>query len=132
MTFFVVSRLPDTQQRVGGFFLNLMPQMKALNVGYCSNHPSAVSLLTQHRYVCTSTTCSYIRQCFLTVHKGEEEGFCVTCTGKQLLEQLVLEKENGSGCIAEICLYFTVVAVTTDRKCILFRQLLFSFLVTSS
>ncbi|XP_056286700.1 rho guanine nucleotide exchange factor 7a isoform X1 [Pseudoliparis swirei] len=44
-------KLPDTQQRVGGFFLNLMPQMKALNVGYCSNHPSAVSLLTQHSEV---------------------------------------------------------------------------------
>ncbi|TNN42675.1 Rho guanine nucleotide exchange factor 7 [Liparis tanakae] len=45
------TKLPETQQRVGGFFLNLMPQMKALNVGYCSNHPSAVSLLTQHSEV---------------------------------------------------------------------------------
>uniref|UniRef100_A0A8C3AG12 Osteoclast-stimulating factor 1 n=1 Tax=Cyclopterus lumpus TaxID=8103 RepID=A0A8C3AG12_CYCLU len=45
------TKLPESQQRVGGFFLNLMPQMKALYVGYCSNHPSAVSLLTQHRYV---------------------------------------------------------------------------------
>uniref|UniRef100_A0A667ZEH0 Rho guanine nucleotide exchange factor (GEF) 7a n=1 Tax=Myripristis murdjan TaxID=586833 RepID=A0A667ZEH0_9TELE len=39
---------PNAQQRVGGFFLNLMPQMKALYVGYCSNHPSAVNVLTQH------------------------------------------------------------------------------------
>ncbi|KAG7255770.1 hypothetical protein CRUP_020844 [Coryphaenoides rupestris] len=42
------TKLPESQQRVGGFFLNLMAQMKALYVGYCSNHPSAVNLLTQH------------------------------------------------------------------------------------
>lgn len=66
---------------MGGFFLNLMPQMKALYVGYCSNHPSAVNLLTQHRYVYTSTTFSFILQCLhAVVHKEEEEGF----SGKQL------------------------------------------------
>ncbi|KAJ3592058.1 hypothetical protein NHX12_007188 [Muraenolepis orangiensis] len=37
------TKLPESQQRVGGFFLNLMPQMKALYLGYCSNHPSAVN-----------------------------------------------------------------------------------------
>uniref|UniRef100_A0A3B3WQ28 Rho guanine nucleotide exchange factor (GEF) 7a n=1 Tax=Poecilia mexicana TaxID=48701 RepID=A0A3B3WQ28_9TELE len=42
------TKLPESQQRVGSFFLNLMPQMKALYVGYCSNHPSAVNVLTQH------------------------------------------------------------------------------------
>uniref|UniRef100_A0A8C5FRK6 Rho guanine nucleotide exchange factor 7 n=1 Tax=Gadus morhua TaxID=8049 RepID=A0A8C5FRK6_GADMO len=42
------TKLPEHQQRVGGFFLNLMPQMKALYTGYCSNHPSAVNVLTQH------------------------------------------------------------------------------------
>ncbi|XP_027146538.1 rho guanine nucleotide exchange factor 7a isoform X4 [Larimichthys crocea] len=42
------TKLPENQQRVGGFFLNLMPQMKALYAGYCSNHPSAVNVLTQH------------------------------------------------------------------------------------
>ncbi|TKS66828.1 Rho guanine nucleotide exchange factor 7 [Collichthys lucidus] len=45
------TKLPENQQRVGGFFLNLMPQMKALYAGYCSNHPSAVNVLTQHGYV---------------------------------------------------------------------------------
>uniref|UniRef100_A0A8C5GGS0 Rho guanine nucleotide exchange factor (GEF) 7a n=1 Tax=Gouania willdenowi TaxID=441366 RepID=A0A8C5GGS0_GOUWI len=45
------TKLPETQQRVGGFFLNLMPQMKALYVGYCSNHPCAVNVLTQHSEV---------------------------------------------------------------------------------
>ncbi|KAG8000501.1 Rho guanine nucleotide exchange factor 7 [Nibea albiflora] len=44
----LVQSLPENQQRVGGFFLNLMPQMKALYAGYCSNHPSAVNVLTQH------------------------------------------------------------------------------------
>lgn len=43
-------RLPESQQRVGGFFLSLMPQMRALYNSYCSNHPSAVNVLTQHRY----------------------------------------------------------------------------------
>ncbi|XP_064862381.1 rho guanine nucleotide exchange factor 7-like [Oncorhynchus nerka] len=42
------TKLPESQQKVGCFFLNLMPQMKALYVGYCSNHPSAVNVLTQH------------------------------------------------------------------------------------
>uniref|UniRef100_A0A8C4HI67 Rho guanine nucleotide exchange factor 7 n=1 Tax=Dicentrarchus labrax TaxID=13489 RepID=A0A8C4HI67_DICLA len=42
------TKLPESSQRVGGFFLNLMPQMKALYAGYCSNHPSAVNVLTQH------------------------------------------------------------------------------------
>uniref|UniRef100_A0A8C8DVY9 Rho guanine nucleotide exchange factor (GEF) 7a n=1 Tax=Oryzias sinensis TaxID=183150 RepID=A0A8C8DVY9_9TELE len=42
------TKLPENHQRVGSFFLNLMPQMKALYIGYCSNHPSAVNVLTQH------------------------------------------------------------------------------------
>uniref|UniRef100_H2M9L9 Rho guanine nucleotide exchange factor (GEF) 7a n=1 Tax=Oryzias latipes TaxID=8090 RepID=H2M9L9_ORYLA len=42
------TKLPESHQRVGSFFLNLMPQMKALYIGYCSNHPSAVNVLTQH------------------------------------------------------------------------------------
>lgn len=44
-----VSRLPEAQQRVGGCFLNLMPQMKTLYLAYCANHPSAVNVLTEHR-----------------------------------------------------------------------------------
>ncbi|CAB1327791.1 unnamed protein product [Coregonus sp. 'balchen'] len=42
------TKLPESQQRVGGFFLNLLPQMKGLYVAYCSNHPSAVNVLTEH------------------------------------------------------------------------------------
>ncbi|XP_035250108.1 rho guanine nucleotide exchange factor 7-like isoform X1 [Anguilla anguilla] len=42
------TKLPEAQQRVGGFFLSLMPQMKGLYVAYCANHPSAVSILTEH------------------------------------------------------------------------------------
>uniref|UniRef100_A0A8D3BYW3 Rho guanine nucleotide exchange factor 7 n=1 Tax=Scophthalmus maximus TaxID=52904 RepID=A0A8D3BYW3_SCOMX len=45
------TKLPESQQRVGGFFLNLMPQMKALYVGYCSNHPCAVNVLTEYSEV---------------------------------------------------------------------------------
>ncbi|KAK7893222.1 hypothetical protein WMY93_022374 [Mugilogobius chulae] len=43
------TKLPETQQRIGGFFLDLMPQMKAIYVGYCSNHPNAVHVLTQNK-----------------------------------------------------------------------------------
>lgn len=46
-----VRRMPEAQQRVGGCFLSLMPQMKTLYLAYCANHPSAVSVLTEHRYV---------------------------------------------------------------------------------
>ncbi|XP_030603368.1 rho guanine nucleotide exchange factor 7-like isoform X1 [Archocentrus centrarchus] len=42
------TKLPESQQRIGGFFLSLMPQMKTIYVAYCSNHPSAVNVLTQH------------------------------------------------------------------------------------
>uniref|UniRef100_A0A671UPS1 Osteoclast-stimulating factor 1 n=1 Tax=Sparus aurata TaxID=8175 RepID=A0A671UPS1_SPAAU len=42
------SVLPESQQRIGGFFQNLMPRIKVLYVAYCSNHPFAVNVLTQH------------------------------------------------------------------------------------
>ncbi|XP_037983998.1 rho guanine nucleotide exchange factor 7 isoform X3 [Motacilla alba alba] len=42
------TKLPEAQQRVGGCFLNLMPQMKSLYLTYCANHPSAVNVLTEH------------------------------------------------------------------------------------
>ncbi|TNN04366.1 rho guanine nucleotide exchange factor 7-like isoform X1 [Takifugu flavidus] len=45
------TKLPESQQRVGGFFINQMPQMKALYNSYCSNHPSAVNVLTQQSEV---------------------------------------------------------------------------------
>ncbi|XP_006159717.2 rho guanine nucleotide exchange factor 7 isoform X2 [Tupaia chinensis] len=42
------TKLPEAQQRVGGCFLNLMPQMRTLYLAYCANHPSAVHVLTEH------------------------------------------------------------------------------------
>nr|XP_020456385.1 rho guanine nucleotide exchange factor 7-like isoform X3 [Monopterus albus] len=42
------TKVPESQQRIGAFFLNVMPQMKIIYVAYCSNHPSAVHVLTQH------------------------------------------------------------------------------------
>uniref|UniRef100_A0A452G740 Rho guanine nucleotide exchange factor 7 n=1 Tax=Capra hircus TaxID=9925 RepID=A0A452G740_CAPHI len=42
------TKMPEAQQRVGGCFLSLMPQMKTLYLAYCANHPSAVSVLTEH------------------------------------------------------------------------------------
>lgn len=44
-------RSPEAQQRVGGCFLSLMPQMRTLYLAYCANHPSAVGVLTEHRFV---------------------------------------------------------------------------------
>ncbi|KAJ8783296.1 hypothetical protein J1605_009379 [Eschrichtius robustus] len=49
MVVVIACRMPEAQQRVGGCFLNLMPQMKTLYLAYCANHPSAVSVLTEHR-----------------------------------------------------------------------------------
>ncbi|XP_015133750.1 rho guanine nucleotide exchange factor 6 isoform X1 [Gallus gallus] len=43
-----VAKLPENQQRVGGCFMNLMAQFRSLYLTYCANHPSAVSVLTQH------------------------------------------------------------------------------------
>uniref|UniRef100_A0A8D3ECU4 Osteoclast-stimulating factor 1 n=1 Tax=Scophthalmus maximus TaxID=52904 RepID=A0A8D3ECU4_SCOMX len=45
------TKLPENQQKIGGFFLSLMPQIKIIYVAYCSNHPSAVNVLTQHSEV---------------------------------------------------------------------------------
>ncbi|XP_038630467.1 rho guanine nucleotide exchange factor 6-like isoform X3 [Scyliorhinus canicula] len=42
------TKLPDAQQKVGGCFLNLMPQLRSLYLTYCANHPTAVSVLTEH------------------------------------------------------------------------------------
>ncbi|KAG8586563.1 hypothetical protein GDO81_005422 [Engystomops pustulosus] len=44
------TKSPEGQQRVGGCFISLMNQMKSLYLAYCANHPSAVNVLTQHRY----------------------------------------------------------------------------------
>ncbi|XP_053170733.1 rho guanine nucleotide exchange factor 7b [Scomber japonicus] len=42
------TKLPENQQMIGGFFLSLMPQTKILYLAYCSTHPAAVNVLTQH------------------------------------------------------------------------------------
>ncbi|XP_041076320.1 rho guanine nucleotide exchange factor 6-like isoform X5 [Polyodon spathula] len=42
------AKLPEAQHRIGGCLLNLMPQIKCLYLTYCSNHPSAVCVLTDH------------------------------------------------------------------------------------
>nr|XP_020665985.1 rho guanine nucleotide exchange factor 6 [Pogona vitticeps] len=42
------AKLPEHQQKVGGCFMNLMPQFRSLYLAYCANHPTAVNVLTQH------------------------------------------------------------------------------------
>ncbi|XP_034037575.1 rho guanine nucleotide exchange factor 6 isoform X2 [Thalassophryne amazonica] len=42
------TKLPEGQQRVAGCYLNLMSQIKTLYLTYCSSHPSAVCILTDH------------------------------------------------------------------------------------
>ncbi|CAB1457069.1 unnamed protein product [Pleuronectes platessa] len=42
------TKVPEGQQRVAGCFLNLMSQIKTLYLAYCSSHPSAVCILTDH------------------------------------------------------------------------------------
>ncbi|XP_058506084.1 rho guanine nucleotide exchange factor 6 isoform X2 [Solea solea] len=42
------TKVPEGQQRVAGCYLNLMCQIKTLYLAYCSSHPSAVCILTDH------------------------------------------------------------------------------------
>ncbi|KAK2891188.1 hypothetical protein Q8A67_013831 [Cirrhinus molitorella] len=42
------SKIPEGQQRIGGCYLNLMCQIRTLYLSYCSSHPSAVCVLTDH------------------------------------------------------------------------------------
>ncbi|XP_030650273.1 rho guanine nucleotide exchange factor 6 isoform X2 [Chanos chanos] len=42
------TKMPEGQQRIGGCYLNLMCQIRMLYLSYCSSHPSAVSVLTDH------------------------------------------------------------------------------------
>lgn len=49
LALFLSCRALEGQQRVAGCYLNLMSQIKTLYLAYCSSHPSAVSILTDHR-----------------------------------------------------------------------------------
>ncbi|XP_067842760.1 rho guanine nucleotide exchange factor 7b isoform X4 [Heptranchias perlo] len=42
------TKLPESQQKVGGCFGNLMSQMKSLYLAYCANHPWGVHVLTEY------------------------------------------------------------------------------------
>uniref|UniRef100_A0A673K2J0 Rac/Cdc42 guanine nucleotide exchange factor (GEF) 6 n=1 Tax=Sinocyclocheilus rhinocerous TaxID=307959 RepID=A0A673K2J0_9TELE len=42
------SKIPEGQQRIGACYLNLMCQIRTLYLSYCSSHPSAVCVLTDH------------------------------------------------------------------------------------
>ncbi|XP_066437915.1 rho guanine nucleotide exchange factor 6 isoform X3 [Eleutherodactylus coqui] len=42
------AKLPENHQKVGGCFLTLFNHFKSLYLTYCSNHPIAVNVLTQH------------------------------------------------------------------------------------
>uniref|UniRef100_A0AAY4CNK4 Rac/Cdc42 guanine nucleotide exchange factor (GEF) 6 n=1 Tax=Denticeps clupeoides TaxID=299321 RepID=A0AAY4CNK4_9TELE len=42
------TKLPEGQQRLGSCYLNLMCQIRTLYLSYCSGHPTAVSVLTDH------------------------------------------------------------------------------------
>ncbi|XP_033829726.1 rho guanine nucleotide exchange factor 6 isoform X4 [Periophthalmus magnuspinnatus] len=42
------TKVPECQQRVAGCYVTLMNQIRALYLAYCSSHPSAVCILTDH------------------------------------------------------------------------------------
>ncbi|XP_028671633.1 rho guanine nucleotide exchange factor 6 isoform X1 [Erpetoichthys calabaricus] len=42
------AKLSESLQRIGGCFMSHMSQLKSLYSSYCSNHPSAVRVLTEH------------------------------------------------------------------------------------
>lgn len=41
----------DCALRVGNLFLTLAPKLKSIHLTYCGNHPQAVCILDQYRYV---------------------------------------------------------------------------------
>lgn len=47
----VCLRMPEGQQRIGGCYMNMLCQIRMLYLSYCSSHPSAVAVLTDHRLV---------------------------------------------------------------------------------
>nr|XP_023650692.1 rho guanine nucleotide exchange factor 6-like isoform X1 [Paramormyrops kingsleyae] len=42
------TKMPEGQQHLGGCYLNLLNQIRTLHLSYCSTHPSAVCVLTEH------------------------------------------------------------------------------------
>ncbi|XP_063045554.1 rho guanine nucleotide exchange factor 6 isoform X2 [Engraulis encrasicolus] len=42
------TKMPEGQQRLAGCYLNLMCQLRTLYLSYCSSHPAAVTVLTDH------------------------------------------------------------------------------------
>ncbi|KAI1898069.1 hypothetical protein AGOR_G00068540 [Albula goreensis] len=42
------AKVPEGQQRIGGCYLNLFCQIRMLYLSYCSSHPTAVCVLTEH------------------------------------------------------------------------------------
>ncbi|XP_075902740.1 rho guanine nucleotide exchange factor 6 isoform X2 [Nelusetta ayraudi] len=42
------TKVPEGQQRVAACYLNMMCQIRSLYLTYCSSHPSAVAILTDH------------------------------------------------------------------------------------
>ncbi|XP_048883179.1 rho guanine nucleotide exchange factor 7-like isoform X2 [Brienomyrus brachyistius] len=42
------TKMPEGQQHLGGCYLNLLNQIRTLHLCYCSTHPSAVCVLTEH------------------------------------------------------------------------------------
>ncbi|KAG7266780.1 hypothetical protein CRUP_028102 [Coryphaenoides rupestris] len=48
------TKIPESMQRVAGCYLNLLAQIRHLYLAYCSSHPSAVCILTDHSEVAES------------------------------------------------------------------------------
>ncbi|KPP72703.1 rho guanine nucleotide exchange factor 7-like, partial [Scleropages formosus] len=82
------TKLPENQQRLGGFFLSLIPQMRNLYVAYCSNHPSAVSVLTEHSDELAE---------FMEAHGASCPGILTLTTG---LSKPFMRLDNVSWCAA--------------------------------
>ncbi|KAL8593948.1 hypothetical protein ACOMHN_021800 [Nucella lapillus] len=59
-------KLPLTQRRVGGLFMQFAPRLKELYLTYCANHPRAVSVLQSHR--------EELRQCVETLGTNPQAG----------------------------------------------------------
>lgn len=79
-------RVPESQQRIGSFYLSLVPQLRNLYVSYCSNHPSAVNVLTQHGCVTSRFTTQSCFWCTNSTIPDEHRCMCVFVCSEELGE----------------------------------------------
>lgn len=96
-------RVPEGQQRVAGCYLNMMCQIKTLYLTYCSSHPSAVGILTDHRSALCNTAFHLVSrvQC-VCVGVADELYFTYEPQGVTLLIHKIARRQIGVKAVRHI------------------------------